>query len=134
MKERERALAELARIAADLPDEEIRKLERFASYLRDSSEYRTKDPLMDIVIGTFREFAESRGAVLYSILFREAGIGLQWWEEKRAGTRPDTRGMRLTDVILREDEWNRGGLVVYKYYPTLSEAIAGEWNRLEEEK
>lgn len=133
MNKRVMILEEIARIAAELPDEEIRKLERLAEYLQVSQEGHTKDPLMDLIIGTFRQYAESKGAVLYSILFREAGIGLQWWEDNRAGARPDTRGMRLSDIVLRESEWNKRGLVVYKYYPTLSEAIAGEWKRLEEE-
>jgi hypothetical protein len=63
-----------------------------------------------------RQLAESRGCTLYAILFRNAGVGFQWYEEARckAGVGKDFNT----------------GLVVYHYYPTIEDAYAAEIERL----
>lgn len=126
----------IATIAKDLPDEELLRLEVYALYLKGRE---GKKPIVDRRIELLQELAESKGAVLYSILFREAGVGIQWFEEKRAGPHPSqewkdaTPGYEETFTYRDElDLWHNRGLVIYGYYPTLSEALNGEWMRLEE--
>lgn len=93
---------------------------------------------IDRMIDDLREIAESKGAVLYAVLFREAGICLQFWEEERAGPEPDIplvyRQEEAREYLDSMQAYKERGLVIYGYYPTLSEAISREWLRLEKEQ
>lgn len=138
MRNRVKDLQELVKITGDLSDADLHKLASMARYMRDAQGETTKDPMLDLIIGTFRQIAESKGAVLYSVLFRKAGIGIQWWEEKRAGPEPIFpkvyRQEEAGDYLDLMQAYHKRGLVVYSYYPTLSETISREWSRLEEIK
>ena len=64
---------------------------------------------------------------LYQILFRNAGVGLQFYEP------PDGYDLKYDNSILIEgvtDYWRRY-LIIRHYYPTLEEALTAELNRLE---
>lgn len=89
---------------------------------------------IDEILRDLRRLGEIRGATLYSIVFRNAGVAIQWHESERAGPEPGSpenlsKTWRNVDEL---QEWTKRGLVIYHYYPTLSEAIEGEVKRLEE--
>lgn len=60
-----------------------------------------------------------RGAGIYDICKRKAGWGILWYEDDRDDT---PEGRRWSD--------DKRGLVVYRYYPTIREAVRGELRRL----
>lgn len=66
--------------------------------------------------------AGEQGATIYNICHRNAGWGVQWYEgaNEQASGKPGSRV---------PDHWRRD-LVVYTYYPTIAEMIAGETERL----
>lgn len=68
---------------------------------------------MNDKIELIRELGRDRGATLYAILFRNAGVGFHWYE-----------GPRQVG-----EEFNTG-LVVYRYYPTIDDAYVAELERL----
>lgn len=66
---------------------------------------------------------------LYDIQFRREGVGLRFFEEQRA--RAAERPHDWNHVFSLENASDiEQGLVVYRYYPSLEEAIAGERQRL----
>ena len=66
-----------------------------------------------------RRLADHDGAQIYNICFRNAGVGIQWFEGKRApGWNPETLG----DY--------KPGLVIYGYHENLSAALDAELDRL----
>lgn len=93
-----------------------------------------QDRMIDKGIQELRDLGESKGAVLYSILFRKNGVGILWFEEKRAGARPKLiKGLDKVYSQLIQD-WAGRGLHIYKYYSGISQALTGERTRLEEVK
>lgn len=97
---------------------------------------------LESLFNRLEALAAERGAVLYNILHRQAGWGIEWWEESRcmtpepslAGSSPTDYGdfllwlqaaSRVNDARLSE------GRIVYAYRPTLREAIEAEIERLE---
>ena len=72
----------------------------------------TSAEVIDDRIEDLRLIAESKGEYIYNILFRNAGVGIQWHDNKK-GPYPN-------------------GFSIHKYYPTLSKAITEEIKRLEE--
>ena len=74
----------------------------------------TIDVLISL-IEKLEEMANENGAIIYNICHRNAGWGIQWHESYRCSS--------------ASDDW-RKGLVVYKYYPTLFEAVQAELERL----
>lgn len=93
-----------------------------------------ENEITDGAIRKIRELGKSKGSVIYSILFRNSGVGLLWFEEKRAGPRP--QHIKGIDHIYSQliQEWAGRGLHIYKYYSSLSEALKEERKRLEEIK
>jgi len=69
-------------------------------------------------LNTLEDMAATQGAVIYNICFRNAGVGIQWYEEKRQGEHNDFKQ----------------GLVIYSYHPTFREAVSAEIKRLQESK
>lgn len=68
---------------------------------------------MNDLFNTLIDLAEDNNAVLYNICFRNAGVGFQWYEENT------------------ENKTWKDGLVVHAYYPSLAEAMEGEFIRLQ---
>ncbi len=67
---------------------------------------------------------------LYDICFRKAGVGLRFYEAGRA--RDEFLKMPHTwDDKFDVTKHFQLGLVVYKYYPTPADAVAGETGRLD---
>lgn len=100
---------------------------------------------IDHKIQHLQSIAAESGLVIYEILFRNAGVGIKWFDEKRCVTPeialPDfpactsedwTETLRKRSAAL--DKRLHEGLFVHKYYPTLSKCIEGEGKRLLEEK
>ena len=73
------------------------------------------------------EIAARQGCVIYAILHRRAGWGIEWHDQKREEN-PD----RHPSLLYRgEDSW-KNGLVVYRYYDTFDEMLQNELERLSE--
>jgi hypothetical protein len=72
---------------------------------------RTK---VEAKLAQLQGLAEQNGAILHAICFRDGQVGIQWREDARAADWP-----------------YEPGLVVYGYYPTLTDAIEGEIERLQ---
>jgi hypothetical protein len=73
---------------------------------------------------------------LFEILFRNAGVGLMFWEEERGEKK--TGGPR-PEFSLKPGEYDGGYArqkfydackVVYRYYPTLAQAVRAELRRV----
>ena len=85
----------------------------------------------DVMIKRLQVLAKKEGVVLYSILYRKAGVGIQWFEKKRTSVR--------TNINVRDDG-ARNTLrdcqcgVVYSYWPTLRRAISFEMKRLKDHR
>lgn len=79
-------------------------------------------------ISLLQNFGALVGETLYEIAFRNAGVALVWHSDEKAGPRPEE--LTLHEYVREMGEWTKRGLVVYKYYPTLEDAIAGETDRL----
>jgi hypothetical protein len=87
-------------------------------------------------IEALEALANSKNVVLYNICNREAGWAFQWYEESRVKTPlPAEVSPRVPDSLKEYTAASsaraKEGLVIYKYYPTLSEAIKAEFERLE---
>ncbi len=65
-------------------------------------------------IEKLESIANEKVATIYNICHRNAGWAVQWHEEKRQGL---------------SENW-KDGLVIYRYYPSLKEAIKAETERL----
>lgn len=85
--------------------------------------------MIDEVLNTLMELAESKGETLYEICFRNAGVGFVWHNEKKAGPVPQEFAPYEYGSFM--SAWTKAGLVAYRYYDTVSEAIAEETKRLE---
>lgn len=87
-----------------------------------------KQPLEEL-LAELQDLAEKSNAIIYQILFRRAGVGIQWHEESRVTTK-DYSGsdMRIATATLtrQKDE----GLVIYSYSTDLCTAIESELDRL----
>lgn len=87
-------------------------------------------------------------ATLHNICYRDAGVGLMFWEEARVPaelletkTRLESQREPFTSEALRHlilhnrvdvnDRVSKAGLVVYGYFPSLEEAVNAEWERLD---
>jgi hypothetical protein len=66
-----------------------------------------------------QRIASQQGAHVYDICFRRAGVGIKWFEERRA---PGWNPCNFGDF--------RPGLVVYGYQPDLTQAVCFELRRL----
>lgn len=93
---------------------------------------------LDSILGELQDLAADRDAVIYNICFRNAGVGIQWWEEGRVKT-PEAmynRGENLMSFGRRRSEaLNRcaqEGKVIYRYYPDIRECFEAELARLRE--
>lgn len=110
----------------------IARDQRIDSANRIVEKLNSMDPTrLDYLITQLRELADSKGAALYSIHFRNVGVAFQWWESSRAGEPPGIQ-TELAEWNKLSSEYSKRGLVIYKYYDTLSEAIEGEFKRLGE--
>ena len=67
-------------------------------------------------IDKLEEMANEDGVTIYNICHRNAGWGIQWHEPTRS---PSDKA----------PDWHKG-LVIYRYYPTLFEAVQAELERL----
>lgn len=79
---------------------------------------------------------ERHGHTLYSILRRNAGWGVQWYQPARIPVRVATKAERAPPAGMSEapSNWEEG-LVVYGYHPSFEEALRAEGRRfLEVEK
>lgn len=96
---------------------------------------------IDKQIEEIQEIGKSKGLTLYSILFRNAGVGILWFDESRAGAPPipperdedtpaDLFAAEMQEYTFKQSEWIKKGLFVDQYYPSLSEALEGEKSRL----
>jgi hypothetical protein len=83
--------------------------------------------------------ASERSAVIYDILFRNAGVAIRWFEEARCTTPDpmtndltveDIRAGRLREATETQHRRLEEGLVIYRYYESFDECIAGEFTRL----
>ena len=81
----------------------------------------------DVLLRRLIKLAEKEGAVIYHILYRKHGVGIQWFEEKRTEISEDAYEARL---LLRM----RQGSVVYGYRPSLRQAISFELKRLKDHR
>ena len=68
------------------------------------------------LINELESAANKNGATIYNICHRNAGWAIQWHEEKKQGA---------------SQNW-KDGLIIYRYHPTLIEAIKAEFIRLGE--
>ena len=66
------------------------------------------------LISKLEETANKNGATIYNICHRNAGWAIQWHEKNKQGD---------------SDNW-KDGLIIYKYYPSFTEAIEAEIKRL----
>jgi hypothetical protein len=100
----------------------------------------TPSPVNEVIderLDRLTELAAEKGSTLYEICFRRAGVGLLWWEEKRAGDPPvfpigSINPFRLSRYNREMGEYTRRGLVVYRYYSSMGEALDMEEKRLKE--
>jgi hypothetical protein len=68
--------------------------------------------------------------VVYEILFREAGIAIEWFEAKRVTKHLVTS---IRGKPLAHEKWRlQQGLVVYKYHPSFRKCFNWELKRLKE--
>lgn len=92
-------------------------------------------------IEQLQKIGETQGLTLYSIHFRKAGVGIMWFDVNRAGPPPIHPSMgedkstaqfteEMKQYIFIQSQWTKKGLVVEKYYPSLSEALEGEKERI----
>jgi hypothetical protein len=97
------------------------------------------------LLGRLRKRGAEQGATIYDICFRNAGVGITWYEQERVTT-PEpklskpTRARPCGKVIDGVSELSlytdamrrrtREGLVTHRYYPTLRRALEGELKRL----
>lgn len=79
---------------------------------------------LETLLTRVRLLAALRGATMFEILIRNAGWGISWHEEEREKNPPQYA--RRYDG---KDAW-RNGLVVYRYYPSLRQALRAEEKRL----
>lgn len=66
------------------------------------------------MIDELESLGNIKGSTIYNICHRNAGWAIQWHELPRQG---------------KDEDWHKG-LVIYRYYPTLSECVNGEFVRL----
>lgn len=96
---------------------------------------------IDDQIREIQNIGETQGLTLYSILFRNAGVGILWFDNHKAGPPPlppirdeaaeqDDYQEKLKQYHFLQSQWIKKGLVVEKYYPSLSEALEGEKERI----
>jgi len=64
--------------------------------------------------------ATERGLVLYAILNRNAGVGIQWYDAVLQASKSPARGYTT----------NQDGIVIYAYHDTLQGAIRAEIKRM----
>lgn len=76
---------------------------------------------LEKLLASVQRLGEQKGATLYNILFRNAGWGVQYFEESRVS--PEVRANP------QHPRW-ADGLVVYAYKPTLRAALQSERERL----
>ena len=91
--------------------------------------------------------ADKQHTCMYNILFRNAGVGISWWEEARCTTPENAPHLtpmgeetvqtlrQLTrEVLSVAERRTEEGLVVYHYYRTLREALRAEISRLKKKE
>jgi len=87
--------------------------------------------IIDTIIQEFEYLADKKGLVVYNIAFRNAGVGIVFFHSEKAGRMPNITSLKdWREWGITVSEWYKKGLVVYKYYPTLSKAIEEETKRL----
>lgn len=69
-------------------------------------------------------------AFIYNILFRNAGVGVHWYEEKRANEQMSKTAPGVIADRFDVREHTKAGLVIYRYRRTLREALRYELQRL----
>lgn len=96
--------------------------------------------LIDGAIAKAERLAAERGQVIYAVFRRNAGWAIQWHDAARVTTKPppkmktDWRGSNWPQIQKTNEQRLREGLVIFKYYPTLSACLEGEVERLRAER
>lgn len=106
---------------------------------------------VEVALKELRDLAVQEKTVVYNIHFCNAGIGIEWHEQKRVKTQmpPELENPEMGEDETKEEFRRRmvkhqcratairqlqtdEGRVTYKYYPTLSDCIVGEIERVRE--
>ena len=116
--------------ALHIPEDEAEEHLQMSFSMCQLSEVQRPDQSADDIIRPLAELAETKDHILYGILFRNAGVGFQWFDENRAGPNPAPNEQSRYNLFA--NRWTGRGLVVYGYKYSISEAIADEMKRFAE--
>lgn len=81
------------------------------------------------VLTELNALAEPHGEVIYAILLRNAGWGIQWHDLKREIEKNGVTEVTMENWRAVRDNW-RAGLVIHRYYRTITEMLSAERQRL----
>lgn len=95
---------------------------------------------MDIIESMLKDLhtlADIKGHRLHNILFRNAGVAIQFFSTQRAGSFPFENDLpdnatphEMGERVRIQREWYKSGLYTDRYYRSLTEAIQAETRRL----
>ena len=84
---------------------------------------------IEYMLAEARRLAEAQNSMIYQIMFRNAGVGVQWHEERLCTTKP-YEGSDMQIASATETARMKEGLVVYGYHDDMRTALACELIRL----
>lgn len=84
---------------------------------------------IEYLLAEARRLAEAQNSVIYQIMFRNAGVGVEWHEESRCTTAA-YHGSDLQVATATGSARTKEGLIVYGYHDDMRTALACELIRL----